>query len=172
MSFHSATLLVIITVLGLISSACCQDLYYNYYDNSCDWFEEIVARKVRQAFYKDKTIAASLLRLHFHDCAVRVWISNHSLHFFFFFFSGSATITFCYMKCLSTYTFIRYLSLTFHLLFQKTSKVNELALQLFFLKIYTSVVGVRLEPLASKVKDGAFPNWDNYSLAFTLTFHH
>ncbi|KAL2937245.1 Peroxidase 7 [Bienertia sinuspersici] len=61
----------VIIAIGLMSSVCCQDLSYNYYDNECDGFEEIVARKVRQWFFKDNTIAASLIRLHFHDCAVR-----------------------------------------------------------------------------------------------------
>ncbi|XP_074305686.1 peroxidase 7 [Silene latifolia] len=58
--------------LSLISTAFAYGgLSYNYYDNKCDDFEDIVARMVRKTFEKDFTIAASLLRLHFHDCSVR-----------------------------------------------------------------------------------------------------
>ncbi|KAK9726080.1 hypothetical protein RND81_05G188900 [Saponaria officinalis] len=60
-----------IYALSFISSAFAYGLKYNYYDNECDDFEDIVARKVKKAFDKDFTIAAALLRLHFHDCAVR-----------------------------------------------------------------------------------------------------
>ncbi|KNA05006.1 hypothetical protein SOVF_194260 [Spinacia oleracea] len=67
---YFSALFVIIT-LGLISAVSCQDLSCNYYDKDCENFEEIVAKKVWEWFKKDKTIAASLIRLHFHDCAVR-----------------------------------------------------------------------------------------------------
>ncbi|KAL5978728.1 hypothetical protein ACLOJK_029845 [Asimina triloba] len=42
-----------------------------YYLNSCPNVEAIIHRKVESWFQKDNTIAASLIRLHFHDCAVR-----------------------------------------------------------------------------------------------------
>ncbi|KAL9227983.1 hypothetical protein vseg_003611 [Gypsophila vaccaria] len=60
-----------VSALSLISSAFAHDLKYNYYDNNCEDFEDIVARMMKKAFDKDYTIAASILRLHFHDCAVR-----------------------------------------------------------------------------------------------------
>lgn len=43
-----------------------------YYYRSCPQFESIVSKKVREGVGKDDSLAASLLRLHFHDCAVRV----------------------------------------------------------------------------------------------------
>ncbi|PON42878.1 Peroxidase [Parasponia andersonii] len=43
---------------------------YHYYQ-SCPEFEYIVSSKVKEWVGKDKTLAAALLRLHFHDCAVR-----------------------------------------------------------------------------------------------------
>ncbi|XP_021745506.1 peroxidase 7-like [Chenopodium quinoa] len=68
-SFFSAFFVII--SLGLISSVCCQDLNRDYYDYSCNDFEEIIAKKVWEWYKKDETIAASLIRLHFHDCSVR-----------------------------------------------------------------------------------------------------
>lgn len=43
-----------------------------YYYQRCPEFESIVSRKVEEWVGKDETLAAALLRLHFHDCAVRV----------------------------------------------------------------------------------------------------
>ncbi|GMH01393.1 hypothetical protein Nepgr_003232 [Nepenthes gracilis] len=68
----SASFLFVVTVvLGMVSAASPQNLDYGYYHHSCEDFEAIVSRKVTQWFHKDATFAASLIRLHFHDCAVR-----------------------------------------------------------------------------------------------------
>ncbi|TKY70547.1 Peroxidase 10 [Spatholobus suberectus] len=48
---------------------CCQ-LYYNFYDTTCPNLTGIVRYNVWSAMAKDARIAASLLRLHFHDCFV------------------------------------------------------------------------------------------------------
>jgi hypothetical protein len=45
---------------------------YNYYDRSCPRLGMIVKYGVWAAFKNDTRIAASLLRLHFHDCFVNV----------------------------------------------------------------------------------------------------
>ncbi|KAK6254259.1 hypothetical protein QUC31_015979 [Theobroma cacao] len=45
-------------------------LPFNYYHQSCPKLEEIINKKVKEWVAKDYTLAASLLRLHFHDCAV------------------------------------------------------------------------------------------------------
>ncbi|CAO2838292.1 unnamed protein product [Amaranthus hypochondriacus] len=68
---NSNSSLFVMIVVCLVSSGFCQDLCYKHYDDTCKDFEEIVAGKVREWFIKDKTIAASLIRLHFHDCSVR-----------------------------------------------------------------------------------------------------
>lgn len=47
-------------------------LSFAYYNQSCPDVEAIINRKVNEWVKKDKTLAASLLRLHFHDCAVNV----------------------------------------------------------------------------------------------------
>ncbi|KAJ3682953.1 hypothetical protein LUZ60_013180 [Juncus effusus] len=43
----------------------------DYYKKSCPNMEGIVHKKVKDLISKDYTYAASLIRLHFHDCAVR-----------------------------------------------------------------------------------------------------
>ncbi|KAF6136584.1 hypothetical protein GIB67_016040 [Kingdonia uniflora] len=43
----------------------------SYYQRSCPNLEEIIHRKVYAWIQKDYTMAASLIRLHFHDCSVR-----------------------------------------------------------------------------------------------------
>lgn len=47
-------------------------LYPQFYDHSCPRAQEIVKSIVAKAFAKEARIAASLLRLHFHDCFVKV----------------------------------------------------------------------------------------------------
>lgn len=47
-------------------------LVLDYYKETCPLAEEIVRRIVKHAVLKDPRMAASLLRLHFHDCFVMV----------------------------------------------------------------------------------------------------
>ncbi|XP_021718075.1 peroxidase 72-like [Chenopodium quinoa] len=46
-------------------------LYPQFYDRSCPQVEQIVKSVVAQAVARDRRMAASLLRLHFHDCFVK-----------------------------------------------------------------------------------------------------
>ncbi|KAK1280239.1 Peroxidase 72 [Acorus gramineus] len=46
-------------------------LYPQFYDHSCPRAQEIVKSVVAQAVAKETRMAASLLRLHFHDCFVK-----------------------------------------------------------------------------------------------------
>ncbi|XP_068653922.1 peroxidase 7 [Aristolochia californica] len=47
------------------------NLSSDYYATSCPSFESIVHNKLNSWYKKDYTIAAAILRLHFHDCAIR-----------------------------------------------------------------------------------------------------
>jgi peroxidase len=47
-------------------------LYPQFYDYSCPQAQEIVKTILANAVAKEPRIAASLLRLHFHDCFVKV----------------------------------------------------------------------------------------------------
>ncbi|KAJ4958241.1 hypothetical protein NE237_025352 [Protea cynaroides] len=68
------------TLLGFIllsfTSLCYGDLQVGFYKEKCGFKEvELMVRKVITAqFFRDSTIVAALLRLHFHDCFVRVSI--------------------------------------------------------------------------------------------------
>lgn len=44
----------------------------NHYLKSCPKLENIIHQKVNAWIKKDYTLAAAIIRLHFHDCAVRV----------------------------------------------------------------------------------------------------
>lgn len=48
-------------------------LDYNYYDKTCPNLTYIVRNGIRLAIANDTRMAASLLRLHFHDCFVNVY---------------------------------------------------------------------------------------------------
>lgn len=48
------------------------DLKTGFYSSSCPKSESIVRSTVEKYFNKDPTLAAALLRLHFHDCFVQV----------------------------------------------------------------------------------------------------
>jgi len=47
-------------------------LFPQFYDQSCPKAQEIVQSIVAKAFEHDPRMPASLLRLHFHDCFVKV----------------------------------------------------------------------------------------------------
>lgn len=47
-------------------------LYPQFYDRSCPKAKEIIKSIVAKAVAKEARMAASLLRLHFHDCFVKV----------------------------------------------------------------------------------------------------
>lgn len=48
----------------------------SYYDHSCPQLEHLVRNAVKKAMMNDKTVPAALLRMHFHDCFIRVIFVN------------------------------------------------------------------------------------------------
>jgi len=44
----------------------------DYYDKTCPNAESTITKVVKNAMSNDKTVPAALLRMHFHDCFVRV----------------------------------------------------------------------------------------------------
>lgn len=72
MSPSSAFLFSSLLVLSLIYSHG-NALSSNYYENSCPQVEDIVTQVITEATKKDKTVPAALLRMHFHDCFIRVF---------------------------------------------------------------------------------------------------
>lgn len=54
-------------------------LDHDYYKKSCPDMEAIIQRKVKELLKDDYTYGAALLRLHFHDCAIRVCKSDHDI---------------------------------------------------------------------------------------------
>ncbi|CAA2999426.1 peroxidase 64-like [Olea europaea subsp. europaea] len=61
-------------------------LSLNYYTKTCPDVEYVIAQVVREATMKDKTVPAALLRMHFHDCFIRVIKYFHLIYGFFLFF--------------------------------------------------------------------------------------
>ena len=66
-----------VAVLFSLSSAASSPIQWgkldpHFYDHSCPQAQQIVASIVGKAHYQDPRMAASLLRLHFHDCFVKV----------------------------------------------------------------------------------------------------
>ncbi|CAN1315149.1 Peroxidase 64 [Linum perenne] len=47
-------------------------LSHNYYDKTCPNLESIVTNAVKKAMSNDRTVPAALLRMHFHDCFIRL----------------------------------------------------------------------------------------------------
>lgn len=47
-------------------------LSLNYYDKTCPHAESVVSKTVKNAAMNDRTLLAALLRMHFHDCFLRV----------------------------------------------------------------------------------------------------
>ncbi|XP_061367736.1 peroxidase 64-like [Gastrolobium bilobum] len=68
MAFMAAFMNLII-MFSIVSP--CKSLSLNYYKKTCPDLEFIVAKAVKDATARDKTVPAALLRMHFHDCFIR-----------------------------------------------------------------------------------------------------
>jgi peroxidase len=70
--------LVILVLLGTICDA---QLSSTFYDSTCPNALSTIRNSIRTAISKERRMAASLIRLHFHDCFVQV-ITSFILLFF------------------------------------------------------------------------------------------
>ncbi|RWW22843.1 hypothetical protein BHE74_00005246 [Ensete ventricosum] len=69
---------ILVIFSSLLSVAQCSGsgyLYPQFYQHSCPRAQVIVRSVVAKAVAREARMAASLLRLHFHDCFVKVWSS-------------------------------------------------------------------------------------------------
>ncbi|PAN33314.1 hypothetical protein PAHAL_6G011100 [Panicum hallii] len=64
-------LLILVQVAAALAGPVAAELSMDYYGMTCPFAEYIVRNVVGEALMKDPTLAASLLRLHFHDCFVQ-----------------------------------------------------------------------------------------------------
>jgi len=76
---NSINFLLLLSLLAFAPFCHCEKknegyLYPQFYDGSCPRAQEIVQSVVAKAVAKEPRMAASLLRLHFHDCFVKVSI--------------------------------------------------------------------------------------------------
>ena len=75
-----ATIFSLFLVLPSKAFANSRRLHVRYYSNKCPQAEFVVARAIARAFVKDPTVAASFIRILFHDCFVTV-LSCHQVLF-------------------------------------------------------------------------------------------
>jgi hypothetical protein len=91
-------------------------LSFGYYRHSCPDLERIINRKLKHWIHKDPTLAPSLIRLHFHDCAVTVlYIYMHTIY---------NPIT-SRLTHISICTFLSFISFIFNKLFQNFELIEK-----------------------------------------------
>ena len=74
MKTQNKNVLLTIFTLCMICSGARSQLSPGIYDKSCPYLVQIVRKQVNMALKAEIRMAASLIRLHFHDCFVNVCI--------------------------------------------------------------------------------------------------
>ena len=81
-------LLVPLATLLLVLGSTSAQLSVDYYSKTCPNAEEIVRKEMIQILSVAPSLVGPFLRLHFHDCFVRVCYRLHDSCFFLFFIFG------------------------------------------------------------------------------------
>ena len=87
--------IVLLLGVALLSSApWCEagNLWHDFYKRSCPSAESTVEKVVKKYIQKDQTLAAPLLRMHFHDCFVRVCLTLSQFMCSSFIFAASCNV--------------------------------------------------------------------------------
>lgn len=71
-SLYTISFALLACTLCLMSDTSSAQLTHTFYSKSCPKVFDAVGSVVRAAVAKEKRMGASLLRLHFHDCFVKV----------------------------------------------------------------------------------------------------
>ena len=83
MSARKLTCAFITLTVVLLCQSVRSQLQVGFYRNLCSLAETIVKEEVRKGISRDEGVAAGLVRLHFHDCFVRVSeCANAAIHLF------------------------------------------------------------------------------------------
>lgn len=62
---------IVVTILVLLATICDAQLSSTFYDTTCPDALTTIRTAIRTAVSKERRMAASLIRLHFHDCFVQ-----------------------------------------------------------------------------------------------------
>lgn len=82
MKFNVLILVFNVVLVSLLGFSQGGSLIKNFYKHTaCPGAEDIVKKEAEKQVAKDPTVSAKLLRMHFHDCFVRVsHFSNYHTH--------------------------------------------------------------------------------------------
>lgn len=75
-STYTCICLILAIFLFLSNTECEAQLSSAFYDNTCPKALSTIRKAIRTAVSRERRMAASLIRLHFHDCFVQVTLTK------------------------------------------------------------------------------------------------